>query len=159
MAEAIKEEDGVHKKWFEEAREMTAEKLPEFIRKLTHDYEHDYGTICHAIAAAAVAAAWAVERSPSGGITGFQAGAVMWSFMEHWNSIKGPARLIQYDDLLYPQYEHKFTAISPDTWEHVRKEAEKLIAERSAETVHPDVFMHWQSVAKGQIPFGLRVEH
>ena len=36
----------------------------------------DYGTVCHAIALSAVA------RTAQGGITGFQAGAVMWEFIK-----------------------------------------------------------------------------
>lgn len=46
--------------------------------------EHDYGTICVAIGAIAAAAARAADRSPNGGITGFQAGAVFWEFTRAW---------------------------------------------------------------------------
>ena len=76
MTQQITEEMGIHKEWMKRARDMTMADLPEFLRELTEDYDHDYGTICHAIAAAAVAAAWSVERTPQGGITGFQAGAI-----------------------------------------------------------------------------------
>lgn len=64
---SITEQDKIHEEWYKEASEMTLENLPEFLRKLTEDYSHDYGTICHAISAAAAAAAWAVEKSPCGG--------------------------------------------------------------------------------------------
>lgn len=159
MVKKITEEMGIHKAWYAEAREMTADKLPEFIRRLSHDYEHDYGTICHAIAAAAVGAAWAVERSPHGGITGFQGGAIMWEFMRHWNHVEGPARLLTYDDLLYPQYAHKFTAITEDTWKYIQKKAKEQIAEKNGnDSIHPDVLAHWRSVADGNVPFGLQVE-
>lgn len=48
--EPINETDGIHEQWMPVAQEMTMEGLPEFLRHLTEDYHHDYGTICHAIA-------------------------------------------------------------------------------------------------------------
>lgn len=155
MPEKITEEMGVHKQWYEEAHDMTADRLPEFIRKLTEDYQHDYGTICHAVAAAAVAGAWSVERSPCGGITGFQAGAIMWEFMRHWNHVKGPARLLDYNDLLYPQYENKFRTISDETWQHIKDQARKNLDENGE--AHPAVVAHWQSIMSGEVPFGLAI--
>lgn len=155
-ARPISEKDGIHEGWYEDARKMTLEQLPDFLKHLTTAYKHDYGTICHAIAAAAVAAAWAVEKSPQGGITGFQGGAVMWQFMEKWNGIKFPARLVQYDDMLYPQYERKFTTISKDTWEHLQKKAGELL-KGERRHAHPDVVAHWKKVAEGVIPFGYSI--
>ena len=52
MPKKITEEDGTHKAWMSRAKDMTLADLPEFLRELTEDYQHDYGTICHAIAAA-----------------------------------------------------------------------------------------------------------
>lgn len=157
MAEAITEEQGIHKAWYDEAKAMTAEKFPEFFRKLTEDFDHDYGTICHAIAAAAVGVANAVNRSPAGGITGFQVGAVMWEFIRVWQGIDGPVRLVQYDDLLFPQMAHKFTAISAETWKHIQDKARENLR-GSNEFAHPDVIAHWKSIAAGQVPFGLTIE-
>lgn len=156
MVEKITEEMGIHKQWYEEAREMTVEGLPAFIDKLTTAYQHDYGTICHACAAGAVAAASAINKSPSGGITGFQAGAIMWEFMRHWNHVEGPARLLDYNDLLFPQMEYKFRSISPDTWKDVQEKAQANLA-NGKDHVHPDVLAHWQSIAGGAVPFGLQV--
>lgn len=156
MSTPITEEMHVHDAWYKEAGAMTAEKLPEFVRKLSHDYDHDYGTICHAITAAAIGAAWSVERSPSGGITGFQAGAVMWEFMRHWNSVEGPARLLDYNDLLFPQMEHKFRCISPEIWNGIQEKAKAHLSNRNGAV--PAVVAHWQSIADGNIPFGLQVE-
>lgn len=159
-AKPITEEEGVHKEWMVAAKDMTADKLSEFVRHLIEDYQHDYGTICHAIAAAAVAAAYAVERSPQGGITGFQAGAVTWEMLRGWNpSIIGDcgARLTNYDNLLYPQYEGQFTSISKEIWEKVQEEAAKKIEGADA-FVAGSVLDHWHSIAAGNVPFGLRVE-
>ncbi|MDE1139930.1 MAG: hypothetical protein PW999_09805 [Paraburkholderia tropica] len=152
---AIREEDGVHKQWFEIAKHQTLESLPEFMRHLSEDFGHDYGTICHAIAAAAVGAAWALEKTPKGGITGFQAGAVMWSFIQNWMSMDGPLRLVDYNNLLYPQYADKFNTISQDTWDAIQAKARKNLEERSGAS--DAVVSHWQFIADGHVPFGLRV--
>lgn len=159
-AKPITEEEGIHKEWMVAAKDMTADKLPEFIRHLTEDYLHDYGTICHAIAAAAVAAANAVENSLQGGITGFQAGAVTWEMLRGWNpSLMGECgtRITNYDHLLYPQYEYQFTSISEEIWQKVQEEAGKKIEGANA-FVAGAVLDHWHSIAAGHVPFGLRVE-
>lgn len=155
MATPIKEEDKVHVQWYEEARKQTLDTLPDFLKKLTTNYQHDYGTICHAIAAAAVGAAWAVEHSPQGGITGFQGGAVMWEFMKHWNGIEFPAWLRKGQDMLYPQYEEEFTTISKETWAWLQAEARKKL---SADPKQPGrVADHWRAIVDGKVPFGYGV--
>lgn len=159
MAErtAIKEELGLHKQWYVDAKSVTTETLPEFVRHLTEDFEHDYGTICHAVAACALAAAQAVNKSSQGGITGFQSGAIMWEFIQEWQHLRDkPMRLIQYEDMLYPQYEDKFWTINPETWKHLQETAQKRLAEAD-DPVHEDVRKHWQTVADGIVPFGYTV--
>jgi hypothetical protein len=152
----ITEESGAHKAWYEEARKVTAETLPAFVAHLLNDYHHDYGTICHAVAAAALAGAMAVEHDPAqGGITGFQAGAVMWEFLRVWDRIDCPARLVKYEDLLYPQYDERFREISASTWKWAQERAASLLAGGGA---HPAVRAHWESIVGGTVPFGLRVE-
>lgn len=154
----ITEESGVHREWYKRARTIqSVAELSAFIKELSNKYEHDYGTICHAIAAGAIAAAWTVDRSPSGGITGFQAGAVMWEFIQHWmfEGNKCGLRLIDYDDLLYPQYAEKFDKkISKDVMEKLQSEAKELLKESAG---HESVRKHWQSLADGNPPFGFRV--
>lgn len=137
----------------EEARTQTLETLPAFLTKLTQDYQHDYGTICKAIAVAAVAAANAVDASPQGGITGFQAGAVMWEFIRGWQGIQGPLRLVRYGEMLYPQCADKFATTIPRS---VFAELQRLAGERLAagDYAHPDVRAHWQSIVDGVVPFG-----
>lgn len=163
MKRAITEESGIHKAWMIEAKDMTPEKLPEFIRKLTKDYQHDYGTICHAVAAAGVAAMNAINRSPAGGITGFQAGCIIWEVVRGWGVFgQGPLRMVEYENMLYPQYEKNFRSISVETWEHLQKKARELIEDANVRAgsdlaVHPEVLEHWKSVAAGKVPFGYLV--
>lgn len=141
-----------------EAREQTLETLPAFLAKLSA-YHHDYGTICVAIGAAAVGAAWAVERSPHGGITGFQAGAVQWEFIRAWDANMAgdnPQRLVNYGDLLYPQMEYKFRTINNETWDWAQGRAKELLANGNGAV--ESVKAHWESVAAGNLPFGLGIE-
>lgn len=222
ITEEMKEQD----KWYKEAKSMTMAELPKFLSKLTEDYNHDYGTICHAISAAAIGAAWSVERTPQGGITGFQAGAVMWEFLRQWSfsSNKAGLKIVDYDKFLYPQYSDYFDkTITNGAWGAIQKEAKANIAKSDIEyknylelkakyqqdvaafiEKHPDylsnkkyydhlgmgtgdewdaeekkkesgfefapqepsepvrktsrVYMHWQSIVNGRVPFGFTVE-
>lgn len=156
--QTITEEMGIHKGWYEEADKMTLDKLPKFLQRLTTQYEHDYGTICHAIAASALAAAHAVDHSPEGGITGFQASGIMWEFIQHWTRKENePMRLLMYSEMLYPQYENKFNAITQDTADWLKKEAEKKLLEAHP-VVKKEVTAYWELLASGNLPFGVRIE-
>jgi len=152
----ITEEFGIHKEWFEQAKQQTLDTLPEFLRRLSQDYDHDYGTICHALGAAALAAAWAMNATEQGGITGFQSGAVMWDFIQEWTHRKdAPLQLVDYNDLLYPQYDHKFKAIPASAWKYAQEKAAENLKEGRG---YPNVIEHWQSIVDGVVPFGLTVE-
>lgn len=153
MTQAITEKDGVHKQWYEDAKKVsTPEELAAFVRRVTADYSHDYGTICHAIAASAVAAAWACDRSAQGGITGFQAGAIMWEFITHWTHSPGDLLALRdFDNILYPQYDDKFGTIPAGFAKQLKKRAAKNLAENKG--AHPDVARRWREVASGKFPF------
>lgn len=163
----ITEEMHLEKEWFEEAKKQTVETLPAFINHLMGDYEHDYGTVVHAISACAVAAAWAADNTPDGGITGFQAGFVMWDFIRQWSKPgnKCGLKLVDYDDFLYPQYGYKFKkTLRANAWESIKKEAQRLLDEATNKGypdkyyVHPDVIAHWKSIVDDKIPFGYYLE-
>ncbi len=138
MKKQITEEMKVHEEWYKDAKEMTLDRLPDFISHLVNDYEHDYGTICHSMVAGALATLWAMNNSPQGGITGFQAGAIMWKFIRNWtySGNKTGLRIIDYDKFLYPQYVDQFQkVISKDIWESIQKEAKKCIEEADKEHI------------------------
>lgn len=159
MKQKIAEEDNIHKEWYELASKQTLETLPEFLRHVTEEFEHDYGTICHAITASAIAAAYAVNSHPQGGITGFQAGAVMWEFIRNWNykSNKTGLKIVDYDNLLYPQYEDKFeNTITNHQWSKLQEEAKLRIQE--SPNAAERVLGHWQSIVVGNIPFGFKLK-
>lgn len=155
----ITEEMKIHEQWYKEAqdKDMTLETIPAFLKKLTTEYNHDYGTICHALTAGAIATMWAMNRTPQGGITGFQSGCIMWEFIRNWNGEKGPLRLIKYDEMLFPQYEDKFQKnISMNTWKYLQEEAKKNIDSKEHASLR--VIHHWQSIADGIVPFGYAVK-
>lgn len=150
------DEAALREEWQAEAREMTIEKLPAFLNKLAN-FKHDYGSIVVALGAAATGAAWAMEHSPTGGITGFQASGVTWEFIMGWDCTKRskPLRLVDYEDLCYPQYEGDFRTIGPVTWKWVRERAETLLKETP--NAAPEVIAHWKNITEGYVPFGLEL--
>ena len=108
------------------------------------------------LAAGAVATTWALNHTDSGGISGFQAGAVMWEFMGHWNNITFPARLVTFEDMLYPQYEDKFKkVICKETWDWLQKQAEDRL--KNNLDASSKVKKHWEVIVSGKVPFGYSV--
>lgn len=164
----ITEEMGIHKEWYIAAETMTVKKLPEFIVHLTTDFEHAYGTMCHAIAAAAIASAKAVDNSEQGKITGVQALHVMQNFITEWMGYgeapwmgygEAPSKLVNYQTMLYPTAKAEYTSISRATWIWLIKAAKEKIEEYKDNTyVAEEVRTHWQSIADGTVPFGYSVE-
>lgn len=157
--EKITEEMHLEKEWFEDARKQTVETLPAFVNHIMNDYDHDYGTVCHAVAACAIAAMEAANNTPNGGITGFQAGFVMWDFVRQvcYSSNKCGLRLIDYDNFLYPQYAYKYEkTISPATWKAIQEQAKKNLDDR--DHAHSAILEHWKSIVDGKVPFGYIVK-
>ena len=152
----INEEMHLENEWFKQAQEQTIDTLSQFINHLMNDYQHDYGTICHALSAIALAAVYAADKSPQGGITGFQASFIMWDFIRQWMypSNECGLRLVNYDDMLYPQYQYKFEkTISNTAWNKLQQEAKNLLENYNNDAVN-EVVTHWRSIADGQVPFG-----
>ena len=163
------------------------DKLVEFLKEVRDNYNTDYGTAPRAIAQASVATAWYLASVF--GITNFQAGFVMWDFIRDWQYRDNECglKIVDYDLMLYPQYEYKFTekTISKWQWEALQKKAQKEI-DRINETVESynksqaegmedfinkegrdwvdtdfcniRVLNHWKSIVEGKVPFGFKVE-
>lgn len=139
-----------------EMKDVTLATLPAFIEAALARGT-GYGEICVAIGAIAAAAARAANRSPQGGITGFQASAVFWEFVDQWGVFdRGPKRMVSFYHLLYPQYDRCFApTVSAGTWEWVQEEARKLLLDKDSGV--PAVRAHWESIVDGTVPFGLLV--
>lgn len=155
---AIREEDKLDESWFRNASEVkTPEDLIAFMRQVMNGYVHDYGSVCKAIAACAVAAAWCANRAEgaNGGITGFQSGAVMWQFVKAWMHLDSPLRLIDFRQMLYPQSAARFErTLDPQSWAWVQGEARRLLREGAGA---PAVLQHWKDITDGKVPFGFLV--
>ena len=127
--------------------------LVSFLERVKNTCNTGYGTAPRAIAQAALATAWYL--SSEFGITGFQAGFTMWDFISGWQypDNKCGMKIVNYDDMLYPQYDYKFEkTISKDTFKALQEVAKKNLEER--EGTHPAVISHWQSIVDGNVPFG-----
>ena len=99
-----------------------------------------------------------INRSPVGGITGFQAGFIGWAAIMEFMGIKkdSPVRIVKYENMLYPQYRENFDkTISQETWKYLQEEARKNLEENSS--ANPRVIEHWQSIVDGKVPFGYEV--
>lgn len=130
-----------------------------FLRDVEENYGEGYGVQPRAMAQACLAVAYYL--SGKFGITGFQAGGVMWEFILGWNrkNNKTGLKLVDYDNMLYPQYEHEFEkTISLDTWRAIQNAAEEEL--KNVENhyyVHPSVIAHWMSIVEGKVPFGYKI--
>jgi len=160
MKQSITEDMHVHNQWYIDAREQTPNTILQFMDHLIYDYEHDYGTICHAITAAAIAAAYAVDKTEQGGITGFQAGAIMWEFIIHWMHYEDqPLSLVKYEEMLYPQYRDRFRTVSADTWKWLQEKAQENLDNAAGSMVLSSaVVEHWKLIVEGIVPFGYTVQ-
>ena len=131
----------------------TFEDLVSFLQKVKETCNTGYGTAPRSIAQAALATAWYL--SADFGITGFQASFVMWDFIRDWlfPSNKCGMKIVDYDEMLYPQYWDKFEkTITKDTFEALQEAARKNLED--AKQVHPNVVAHWKYIADGNVPFG-----
>lgn len=159
---AIKINEGMklHNDWYKKAKQIkTDEELRDFKNKLLNNYIHDYGTICHAITALGIGMMTLVDNSKQGGITGFQAGAIMWEFIKHWNytNNKCGIKLIDYDKMLFPQYEGDFNKIITESiFKLLQDEANKNLNDKSFAS--PNVINHWEKISKGVAPFGYKIK-
>lgn len=140
--------------WYVQAKACRTVKDAVAFALSLDQYRHDYGSCCHAIAASAVAMANAVSAPL--GITGFQAGAVFWEFYRHWmNEPETPKRMLDYGNMLYPQYEHSFRNINQNTMGWLQEKAAEQLA-----GMQPDDwrYEHLASIVAGNAPFGYGVE-
>lgn len=138
----------------------TFEDLTTFLKDVEENYNVGYGSAPRAIAQATAAVAWYLASKF--GITGFQAGFVMWDFIRDWmyTNNKCGLKIIDYDNMLYPQYGDRFEKIiTDDTWNGLQEQAKKNLEEyENGRSAHPEVVAHWKSIVDGTIPFGYRLK-
>jgi hypothetical protein len=123
----------------------SATELADYIRALT-DRPHDYGTCVYAMSLAATAAFNHVAHKL--GVTGFQASCADLDILRQTRGFNW-GRLLNFDDLLYPQYRNHFPGweqLIEENRGRLAEEAAKLLAARGA-SAHPDVRAHWEMLA------------
>jgi hypothetical protein len=153
----ISEDMNLQSEWYELAKKQTLASLPAFVSGLANDYEHDFGTIIHAVAASALAASHAVNNSETGDLDPIQGGAVMAEFVKNWLGLKAPFRVVNYEDFLYPQYAYRHKKkISPQVWEWLQSEAQNQL-ENKCTYLEAAYENHWRSILRGEVPFGYKV--
>lgn len=154
MKQQITEKDHLEKEWFKEATEQTLETLPKFINHLMNDYEHDYGTSVKAVTAAMLGTFWAFDKQE--GFTGFQVRFIPWMMInKFWGESEIGRKVIDFDDMLFPQYEDRFrNTISKELFKRLQERASKFIEEGD---LHPDVKKHMESIVAGEVPFGYKL--
>lgn len=131
--------------------------LIRFLSKVKDNYNYGYGVQPRAIAQAALATANFLASEF--GITGFQAGFVMWGFIRDWRyyNNKCGLKIVDYDLMLYPQYQNEFEkTISKETFEELQKQVQEALNKPAY--AHPNVIRHWTSIVNGNVPFGYCVK-
>jgi hypothetical protein len=141
----------LQEEWYKDAKIQTLETLSDFCNKLANS---TYGSILQAATAAAIAAANAIDRS-TGGMTGAQGKSVALEFVKRWNGLQEPFEITKFGDLLYPQFENRFTSIPESVWEWLQEEAKKILNSENCRT--KAIEEHLQSIIDGVVPFGLKV--
>ena len=102
----------------------TFDDLVSFLERVKNTCNTGYGTAPRAIAQAALATAWYLASDF--GITGFQGVCTMWDFIRDWEFPCNECgmKIVDYDNMLYPQYDYKFEKTIPTrTFESLQKTA------------------------------------
>lgn len=130
----------------------TEEELLEVIRNVIKYEGNSYGTAARSLTLVAEAAFNYIAHVF--GVTGFQASCAELSFLVRMRGIKSRIKILNYDDLLYPQYLEKFR-ISP---EECIKENASWLKEQARQKLEEDddlaaerVREHWKFLANMEV--------
>jgi hypothetical protein len=114
------------------------------------DRSHDYGTCVYAMSFAALAAFYLMAHKL--GVTGFQASCADMDFIGRTRHMKHGFRIINYENLLYPQYcnskhfpSYHDLLDDEDVKKQLRDQAIKKLSEETS--AHPNVRAHWEFLA------------
>ena len=157
----VSEEQRPQDEWYKRADNIHDLKtFNAFYKELMQQTEHDYGTAVYAVSAVARAILNMALREQD--ITGFQASFVMWGLVRYlgYQNNKCGMALLDYDNMLYPQYSERFNQELPvNVWENMQKCARQQLtqAQQNKIKAHPDVVTHWQQIVDGVVPFGWKV--
>jgi hypothetical protein len=135
----------------------TQQDLMDFLKEIM-GHEHNYGTVVVAVGQGMMATMGHMNQSL--GLSGHQGSFVGWEIMKVVFDLKGGARLLDFDDMLFPQYAYKFAnTISKSVFDRLQSEAARRLMAHYEEgaSVNPEVRTHWETIVKGDVPFGWSV--
>lgn len=140
--------------WYRESKkEKTNEEIIEFNEEILNNYPHDYESICHAIAASTLTHLHnCLYRC---GATGAQANYTTWQIIRQMFNIESGAKLINYDDMIYPQYDIEFEddrELPKEVFEKLQEMAKRSLDEHGR--MDATVRKHMESIVDGKVPFG-----
>ena len=144
---------------YELAKQQTPETIGKFITDVMTMDDIDYATVVDCIAACAIAGAAAANNHKNGGITGFQAGYVMWQFIRNYmyEHNKCGLRMIDWDKMLYHQDESSFDKVIPqNVFERLQNQAKEEI---QIKWLSEKQKQHLQNIIDDIPPFGYSIEH
>jgi hypothetical protein len=89
------------------------------------------------------------------GVTGFQASWADMQFLSRTRGMEDGFRILDYSNLLYPQYENEFDLsmdkLIEENIEHLRPKAIKLLEKDKNDdgtyNAHEDIVAHWERIA------------
>ena len=140
------------------AKQQTPKTIGKFINDVMSMDDIDYGNVIDCIAACAITGAAAADNHKRGGITGFQAGYVMWRFIRNYmyENNKCGLRMIDWDNMLHHQEENSFNKVIPqDTFERLQKQAKEEI---QIKWLSEKQKQHLQNIIDGIPPFGYSIK-
>lgn len=148
--------------WKKGCKCKSLDEFSSLISEVENNFNYDYGVAPRSIGA--LCASLAEKLCGSMGLTNFQASVAMWDFINlfMYRHNKCGLRLVDYDNMLYPQYDYKFEkTISKETWDAIVKTAKEYLEEyeNGDSAVNSNVVNHWKSIANGKVPFEYRVEN
>lgn len=129
----------------------TKEELCDYIDKMTEEGERysemgeGYGKAVYVMSMIATAAFNLASHIV--GASGFQASCADMDFLRRTRRMKNGFRIIDYQNLLYPQYEPEipgFWKLIEENKERLKEEAKKLLSE---EREADEVRRHWEKIA------------
>lgn len=146
---------------YEKASKVKTKKdLDALLKEVINNKELDYSDIVYAICACMNATMNYVNNNAiKGNITGFQAGHIGWEMVREYlvRNNKSGLRIINYDDLLYPQCGYRFEkTIDSETWEKIQQMAKENL--RTMNGADLAVKSHWRLISEGFVPFGFIIK-
>jgi len=138
---------------YEVPRIESLDDLKKFITEMEQNGQ-SYDTAPYAVALASYATF--LYMAGRLGISGFQASWADMQFLKRTRNMKDGFRILDYSELLYPQYEDKFNLtmdkLIGENIEHLKSKAIELLEKNKNDdgtySAHEEVVTHWKRIAE-----------